>query len=114
MGKKEFFLDGLKGAHEARFESASSKLLPKKIAVPQFNKQSRRDSLLVKDAEIIAYVDDPPPKERTFGYPSEPIEPKPEKKYQKVLIPGRLQYNPNYDTVKSKLNIGVPKFEKMK
>ena len=89
MGKRESFFDGIQGAHESRFESEKASLPPKKVIVPNFKKQTKRDSLLVKDPEILAYVDEPRG-ERNFGYPSEPPVKKEEKKYQKVLIQGRL------------------------
>ena len=110
MSKRDPLFDDLPGAHESRFDPAH---LPptKKVVVPDFTKQTKRDSLLVKDPEILAYVDEPV-KERNFGYPSEPQEKKAEKKYQKVLIPGRLQYNPNIHAVRPKVAVSVPKFKK--
>ena len=79
--------------------------------MPDFSKQTKRGPLLVKDPDILAYVDEANHKERQFGYPSEPQE---ESKYQKVLIQGRLQINPSVLAVKPKLSLGIPKFDKMK
>jgi hypothetical protein len=89
MGRRESFLDNLHPPHDARFDPPPPKKEGVKIGI-DFKKQTKRDSMIVKDPEILAYVKDPPPKERNFGYPSEPQEKKPEKKYQKVLIQGRL------------------------
>ncbi len=114
MGRKESFLDGIEGAHESRFNPPKKALLPpKRVVVPDFKKQTKRDSFIVKEPEILAYVDDPPPLEKNYAYPSEIQEKKEEKQFQKVLIPGRLQYNPNIHAVRPKINLSVPKFEKM-
>ena len=113
MLKKDHFLDKLQGPHEARFleppELPSN--MQKNKLVPQFQKQSKRDSIMAKDPKIIAYVEDKKDKQY-FGFSA--FNQNKGSQIQKVLIPGVPKYDPKFQITTPNLSLSVPNFQKMK